>query len=76
MTGIKLLDGPATHQFRVLPYTPKCNVWLAQRLEIESMNTLWGRMQRHTPQVLVQQMDNLGTAQVIYANIHVNLSLL
>src|SRR6202171_900778 len=70
MTGIQLLDGAATHQLRVLPDTPKCNVRVAQRLETESMNALGGRMQRHTPQVLVQQTDNLRAAQVIYANIH------
>src|SRR5207302_11280882 len=76
MTGIQLLDGSAAHQFRVVPYTPKCNVWLAQRLEIESMNTLRRRMQRHTLQVLMQQTDNLGAAQVIYADVHMNSSLM
>src|SRR5450759_1218053 len=70
MTGIQLLDGAATHQLRVLPDTPKCNVRVAQRLETESMNALGGRMQRHTLQVLVQQADNLRAAQIIYANIH------
>ena len=76
MTGIQLLDGSAAHQFGVVPYTPKCNVWLAQRLEIESMNALRGRIQRHTLQVLMQQTDNLGAAQVVYANIHMNLFLM
>jgi UDP-N-acetylglucosamine enolpyruvyl transferase len=32
-------------------------------------------MQCHTPQVLVQQTDNLGPAQVIYADVHMSLSL-
>ena len=76
MMRIQFLDGSATHQLRVVPYTPKCNVWLAQRLEIESMNALRGRMQRYTLQVLMQQTDNLGAAQVIYANIHMNLFLM
>src|SRR5437762_14392438 len=76
MTGIQLLDGTATHQLGILPYTPESNLWLAQGLEIESMNTLRGRMQRHTLQVRVQQLDNLRAAQIIYANIHMSSHLL
>ena len=33
-------------------------------------------MQCHTLQVLVQQTDNLGAAQVIYADVHISLSLM
>ncbi len=76
MFGIQLFQSSAAQQFRILPHAPKCNFGLAQRLKAQSMNAFRWRVQCGTTQMFLQQLGNLGAAQIIYSNIHPNLYLL
>src|SRR4051812_2674528 len=68
MRRVQLLQRAAPKKLVAVPCRPKCNVGLAQPVEIERVHAFRRRVQRHVAEMLAQQRMDQGTGQVVYRN--------